>query len=212
MEFFFVLAVKTMEFSELTLINPCDYLSDRARWLAHASNDILEQAKVLDNLPYALKSFDFVIGTTAKKRSVKKDYFPLSGLTQLLVSKGNSVNKVAIVFGREESGLKNQELKCCDIVSTVPLQTSYPSRNLAQAIMLYAYELSKLNYRTETHYAENKESFPALKQKAHAALREVGFKKETNIYPRFMERLSFLTQDDVHLLHSFCNKFLENEK
>ncbi|HPF51855.1 MAG TPA: tRNA/rRNA methyltransferase [Draconibacterium sp.] len=205
-------ALKTMGFSELVLINPCNYLSDPARWLAHASNDILEEAKVFNDLKSALSGFDYVIGTTAKRRSVKNDYFSLPDLPVLLSEKEKNINKVALVFGREESGLTNDELRFCDLVTTVPLKTSYPSLNLAQAIMLYAYELSKITYTNSRTEEINSESFAALKEKATLVLQKVGFNKNTNIYPRFFERLNFLGNDDIHLLHSFCNKILKNEK
>lgn len=205
-------ALKTMGFSDLVLVNPCDHLSDPARWLAHASNEILESARVFQSLEKALQEFDFSIGTSAKKRSVKNDYFPLHRLPGLIKAKGNTINKLAIVFGREESGLKNEELKQCDLVTTVPLQTTYPSLNLAQAVMLYAYELSKLNYKEDYEPEKNTESFEALKQKVVQVLDSTGFKKESNIYPRFLERLNFMGEDDIHLLHSFCNKIQKKQK
>lgn len=205
-------ALKTMGFPELRLVNPCDHLSDPARWLAHASNDILEQAQVFSSFEEAIEGFDFIIGTTAKKRSVKADYFLLPELPRLIKDKGNAVKNIAVVFGREESGLRNEELKLCDLVTTVPLKTSYPSLNLAQAVMLYAYELSKFNYSASASEEKNPESFAALKEKIAHILLNTGFKEDTNIYPRFLERLNFLGENDIHLLHSFCNKYLENKK
>ncbi|MBN1987497.1 MAG: tRNA/rRNA methyltransferase [Prolixibacteraceae bacterium] len=205
-------ALKTMGFASLRLVNPCDYLSPPARWLAHASSDILENATVFHSLEEALHDIDFKIGTTAKKRSVKNDYFPLPDLPDFLTRKKSSLQKTAVVFGREESGLTNEELKLCDLVTTVPLQTSYPSLNLAQAVMLYCYELSKLNYITTEKANKNEQGFSALKEKIKTVLHDTGFKENTNIYPRFFERLNFLGEDDIHLLHSFCNKYLQNKK
>ncbi len=206
-------AIKTMGFTELILVNPCDYLSGPARWLAHGSNEILENAVVFSSLNEALKEFDFVIGTSAKKRSVKYDYFPLPNLPELLISKGKTVQNVAVVFGREESGLRNDELKLCDLVTTVPMKTTFPSLNLAQAVMLYAWELSKISSVNNTELPlKNEESLRALLEKVHAILLETGFKEHSAIFPRFLERVSFLNEGDIHLLHSFCNKLLENKK
>ena len=205
-------ALKTMGFSSLILVNPCNHLSNEARWLAHASNDILEKAEIFGNLKEAIKGFDFIIGTTAKKRSVKNDYISLPDLNLLLREKGKTIHKIAVVFGREESGLKNLELKLCDLVTTIPLKTQYPSLNLAQAVMLYAYELSKPSFKTSTPTEKNNESFTALKEKVNTVLVKTGFKTNTNIYPRFLERINMLNQDDIQLLHSFCNKLLENKK
>ena len=205
-------ALKTMGFSDLRLVNPCDHLSDPARWLAHASNDILEKAKVYPTFEKSVSDIDFIVGTSAKRRSVKFDYYELSKLPKLISEKGNTVHKIAVVFGREESGLTNDELKQCDLVTTVPLKTAYPSLNLAQAVMIYAYELSKLSYSEKIVEEKNKESFQALKEKVSKILLDNGFKEDSNIFPRFLERLNFLEENDIHLFHSFCNKILENKK
>lgn len=206
-------AIKTMGFSQLVLVNPCDFLSGPARWLAHGSGEILEQAKVFPTFEEAISGFDFIIGTSAKKRSVKYDYYPLPELPELLSSKGNSVEHIAVVFGREESGLKNDELKLCDLVTTIPMKTTFPSLNLAQAVMLYAWELSKMNElpASEGEF-RSEESLRSLRQKVQTILLSSGFNEESAIFPRFLERISFLEEGDIHLLHSFCNKYLENKK
>jgi tRNA/rRNA methyltransferase len=205
-------ALKTMGFDNLRLVNPCDHLSEPARWLAHASTDILENAEVFPTFREAVSGFDFIIGTSAKKRSVKHDYFPLPGLAAFLAEKESRISKIAIVFGREESGLKNEELKFCDMVTTVPLKTTYPSLNLGQAVMLYAYELSKRDWPKQAEIFRNEEGFLALKEKIRTVLRETGFEENTNIFPRFLERINSLPEDDIHLFHSFCNKFIQNKK
>ena len=205
-------AIKTMGFSRLWLVNPCDYLSEPARWLAHASVEILENAVSFNTLEDAIKPFDFIVGTSAKKRSVKYNYFNLKELPAFLQDKGETVHNMAVVFGREESGLTNSELKLCDLVTTIPLKNSYPSLNLAQAVMVYAYKLSKINFTSSETTGKNENSLKALQKKIRTVLLQTGFNENTNIFPRFLERLNFLNEDDIHLFHSFCNKFLENKK
>ena len=205
-------AIKTMGFDQLLLVNPCDYLSGPARWLAHGSVDILENARIFSHLQEALTGFDFIIGTSAKKRSVKYDYFPLPNLPRLLQSKGNAIHNVAMVFGREESGLRNQELKRCDLVTTVPMKTEFPSLNLAQAVMICAWELSKIDIPDKKSVPyKNEESLHVLLQKLRIVLSQTGFSERSAIFSRFLERISFLDEDDIHLFHSFCNKFLEKK-
>lgn len=205
-------AIKTMGFKNLALINPCEYLSGPARWLAHASEEILENALIFPTLHEAVQEFDFIIGTSAKRRSVKHDYLSLSKLPELLESKGNTVRRTAIVFGREESGLRNEELKLCDLVTAVPMKTVFPSLNLAQAVMLYAWELSKI---AENNFSQkslrSEESFHSLVQKVRSILTETGFDGQSAIFSRFLERIAFLDEGDIRLFHSFCNKFLENK-
>ena len=206
-------AIKTMGITSMRLVNPCDHLSNPARWLAHASNDILENAEVFETFDEAIADCDFIIGTTAKQRSVKEDYISIREIPSILRGKGNTISKVAIVFGREDTGLRNGELRSCDLVSTVPLQTTYPSLNLAQAIMLYAYEISSINFETkeEKHTEVNPDSFQNLKKKTRNILLELGFKEESAILPRIIERLNQLGEGDVHLLHSISNKYIEKK-
>ena len=206
-------AIKTMGFKNLILVNPCEYLSGPACWLAHASEEILENARIFSTLQEAVQGFDFIVGTSAKKRSVKNDYLSVSRLPELFKSKGNTVKKAAIVFGREESGLRNEELKLCDLVTVVPMRTVFPSLNLAQAVMLYAWELSKITESSISHQPlKSEESFHSLVQKVRSILIETGFDEQSAIFPRFLERIAFLDEGDIRLLHSFCNKFSENKK
>jgi tRNA/rRNA methyltransferase len=206
-------AIKIMGFKNLLLVNPCDHLSSPARWMAHGSAEILENAKVYVSLQEAVSDFDFIVGTTAKYRSVKYDYLPLHKLSSAVQAKGLTVSKIAVVFGREESGLRNQELKLCDLVTTVPMKTTFPSLNLAQAVMLYAWELSKLNLNPDTPATvRNEESFRMLQIKANKVLKETGFDENSAIFSRFLERISFLKEADIHLLHSFFTKLLSGNK
>lgn len=132
-------AIKTMGFHFLRLVNPCDHLSDKARMLAHGSNDILESAQVYSSLQEAAEGLDLLIGTTANlKRSSKQDYHSSENLAAILAKKAAGLKKVGIVFGREESGLTNEELQLCDMASSIPLAAPYPSINLGQAVMIYA--------------------------------------------------------------------------
>ena len=207
-------AIKTMGFSNLILVNPCDYLSEPARWLAYASDDILEKATVFKSFSEAIDGFDLVIGTSAKRRSVKHDYLPLPEIIPFLGGKGKAVQHAAVVFGREESGLSNEELKMCDIVSTVPMKTVYPSLNLSQAVMVYAWELSQL-LQTEilqNQNLQNENSLRLLTSKVREVLQKTGFNEDSAIFSRFLERIQQLNEKDIHLFHSFCNKFLDKQK
>ncbi|PTN09373.1 tRNA/rRNA methyltransferase [Mangrovibacterium marinum] len=206
-------AMKTMGFSDMRLVNPCDHLSDPARWLAHASNDILEGASLFGTFEEAVNDLDFIVASSAKQRLVKEDYYSTRDLVPLLKAKGQAIEHIGIVFGREDSGLRNEELRRCDMVTTVPLQTSYPSLNLAQAVMLYAYELSLLHQSEPqtTPREVNANGFRALKSKTSKILLALNFKEESAIYPRILERLNLLGEGDIHLLHSICNKYFEKK-
>ena len=137
-------AIKTMGFTELRWVNPATPGAYMARWLAHGSGDVLDSAKIFSSLTEAISDLDFTIGTTAKNRSTKADYHTPEMALQIAKSKEDVITRIGIVFGREESGLTNEELKQCDIASTIQLANPYPSINLAQSVMLYAYVFSTL--------------------------------------------------------------------
>ncbi|MET0378363.1 MAG: tRNA/rRNA methyltransferase, partial [Spongiibacteraceae bacterium] len=157
-------ALKTMGFIELRIVGTVAHREKQARILAHASTDILDNAQEFSDLSAALADIDFSVATSAKDRHDRRYSFSPPELRANLIGKQGAVKKVAIVFGCEESGLSNGELALCDALSSVPLATSYPSLNLAQAVMLYAYELSACATLTENAVPESAE-WAALKQR-----------------------------------------------
>lgn len=201
-------AIKTMGFNHLRLINPCQFLENEAQWLAHASVDILENAKVYKTLSEAIQDMDFVIGTSAKARSAKFDYYSIEEIPLILENKGNTIAEVAIVFGKEESGLSNEELQKCDLVSFIPMHVSYPSLNLSQAVMLYTYKLFLFERSIISNELEQTgtQEYSILKQKAKKILKKLQFVEGSNIYNRIFERLSVVNKDDTNLLNSIANK------
>jgi len=206
-------AIKTMGFSSLRLVNSQAHLDEKAGWLAHASNEILENAQEFKTLQEATQDIDWIIGTSAKKRRVNEDVYPSTKINELIQAKANTVKNIAIVFGREESGLTNEELKLCNILSHVPMKTTYPSLNLAQSVMIYAYTLSMLNLENKKPDQVNDQAeFNILKTKTQDILRDIGFKKESAIYNRIMQRLMILGQKDIHLLLSIEHKIQEKLK
>lgn len=135
-------AIKTMGFSELWLVDPCQ-LEPEAYWVAHQSDDILRNARTFTDLASALANVDFSIATGARRRLEKDDYLTPSECRQVLAEKPGSLQRAAIVFGRESSGLTGDEIALCDAATRIPLAHPQPSLNLAQAVMLYAWELRR---------------------------------------------------------------------
>jgi tRNA/rRNA methyltransferase len=202
-------AIKTMGFSSLVMVNPCEWKEGKARWLAHGSGDILDKAIIVDSLQEALEGSDLIIATSAKKRSVKQDYVPVHGLRRFITDKSDSISSVSLVFGREESGLTNEEMKLCDITSTIEMNAEFPSLNLSHAVMIFAYELAALNRNINTKVSSaESSSFNKMKAKTRLVLEAIGISEDDNRYGRILERISFLGRDDVNLAHSICNLIL----
>ncbi|MEA1887558.1 MAG: tRNA/rRNA methyltransferase [Bacteroidota bacterium] len=203
-------AMKTMGFNRLCLVKPCEYLTGKARWLAHGSEDILDNAEVFTSLEAALGNNDLVIGTTARYRISKSEYIDLSRLRSFLEERHEEYNKIALVFGREEYGLSNEEMELCDITSTISMAVSYPSLNLAQAVMIYSYMLSE---KTESGSIHNErgpgnENLRLLKDKIESLLSGTTTGKNKALKGRIMERLSLAKGKDIRLIHSITNSLI----
>lgn len=197
-------ALKTMGFSDLRLINPCDHLSSPARWLAHGSEEILETACIFDSLAAATADVDFLIGTSSKNRPSKNENLPAGRLAELLKEKGTTIQTVGVLFGTEDRGLNNDQLAICDLLSHIPMQQAQPSLNLAQAVMIYAYELSPLNRHPSRlpPPPPTDAAFQKLKQNVAAVLNQIGMTDRLPIHKRIIERLALLSEKDTHLLQS----------
>jgi len=203
-------AIKTMGFCKLCLVNPCDYITGKAQWLAHGSTDILRNAEVFTSLKAAVKKSDLVIGTTARYRSSKTEYIDLRKLKPFLEYRKDEYKKIALVFGREESGLSNDEMDLCDITSTISMAASFPSLNLSQAVMIYAYMLSEieepLDNRDET--IRDTESLSLIKDKIEILLSGTTISRNKALKGRIMERLAMASGKDIKLLHSVTNSLI----
>ncbi len=206
-------ALKTMGYSDLRLVNPRGHRSNKARWLAHGSVDVLEKASIFHSLGEAKADLDFVIGTTAKNRSAKEDYYMPEEARALLNEKSNILRKAGIVFGREESGLTNDELRLCDIASTIPLAAPYPSINLAQSVMIYAYVFSTLTpdkNMSEEDTVPNEHAYRELKAGAMEIMQKLHIDRNPNLYHRILERIAAAGEDDAKLLLSMLKHWKQN--
>lgn len=133
-------AMKNFGLSRLTLVSPrtTDWVT--ARRVAVHAEDLLESPRVVETLPEALASASWVVGTTSRIVSGRDAIAPHEAAA-VAEERLDGGAEIAFVFGSETSGLSNAQLARCHTVSTIPSGTEQPSFNLAQAVMLYAYEL-----------------------------------------------------------------------
>jgi tRNA/rRNA methyltransferase len=133
-------AMKNMALSQLVLVNPVDHLAMEARMMAMHAFDILQRARVVSTLPEAVVDAGYVVGTTRRLGKARQANLTSRGMAPLLLELAAS-NPLAIVFGRENSGLTNAELGQCHELITIPAHPVFGSMNLAQAVLLVCYEL-----------------------------------------------------------------------
>ncbi len=205
-----VRAINTMGFSDIRIVNSqCNHLDDNAFKLAHGSYDILRKANTYKTMEEAIEDIDFIIGTTSKERIARNDYYNADEIVHLIEKKGKSINKVAIVFGRESSGMNGDEISKCHILSSIPMANPYPTLNLSQSVMLYAYNLSKFNKFIEKSDEKKdkpqENEFKTLISRSSNLFKNAGLDEESIIYNRIMERLAIVGEEDVRLFHSVLN-------
>jgi tRNA/rRNA methyltransferase len=134
-------ALKNMGLADLRLVAPrADAGGRAAAAMAVHAGDLLRGARRYDGLAEALADRTLAIGTTCRPGLYRSGVVGLREAAAQLVAEA-AANRVAIIFGPEDTGLINRELKLCQRLVTIPTAAEYPSLNLAQAVMLVAYEL-----------------------------------------------------------------------
>ena len=134
-------AIKTMGLRKLDLVSPKDFPSDEAIYRSKAAKDILARASIHETLFDSVKDCEMVIGTSARNRKVPWPILnPKNASREINLTVKNNC-KVAIVFGREDRGLTNEELGLCNLHVHIPTNKDYSSLNLAQAVQIMTYEI-----------------------------------------------------------------------
>ena len=134
-------AMKTMGLSELVLVSPEKFPSEEAIALSTHAEDILNNAKVVNNTVDALEGISCVYATSANSRDVDLNSFAPREASAEISFKIKQNHKIAILFGPENHGLNNQDLLLAHALIQIPTQANYHSLNLAAAVQIVAYEL-----------------------------------------------------------------------
>ena len=135
-------AMKNMGLSSLTLVEPKAFPSPDADARASGATDLLEGAAIVSTLEEAVADAHLVVGTSARGRHIPwpiMDPHEMAGVIAKAQS-GSASSHVALVFGREDRGLTNEELQLCHIHVHIPSVESFSSLNIAAAVQVLAYE------------------------------------------------------------------------
>ncbi len=131
-------AMKTMGLSDLILVDPQRFPAAEATALAAGADDLLARARVLSRVEDAVVDCVWVAGTSARRRGHSVPAQPPDAVAAELVARA-AHGPVALVFGRESSGLRNDELDCCNSLVQIPTAPDFSSLNLAAAVQVMAY-------------------------------------------------------------------------
>jgi len=141
-------AMKNMGFKTLCLVKPAE-INDEAQRLAHNALDVLEGAKHYAGLNAAIDDKELVVAVARRTGKRRGMTLPLDQAVQKLYEVATE-NKVALLFGREDRGLYNDEVNECGLLLTIPADKEHPSLNLSHAVILVAYALSRVPYDKQT--------------------------------------------------------------
>lgn len=134
-------AMKVMGLTELALVTPQRFPAAEATARSSGADDVLASAQVHETLQGAITDCVLAIGTSARARHTAWPLLNARDAAQAAVSQALPGQKVALVFGRERSGLTNEELDHCRIHLRIPTNPDYASLNLAAAVQVVSYEV-----------------------------------------------------------------------
>lgn len=135
-------AMKNMGLMQLVLVQPEDFPSGVAVGRSASAVDVIENAVVVDTLEEAIADCGLVIGTSARSRKIPWPMVTPESCAEKIVQESKG-SMTALVFGREDAGLNNDELQLCNFHVQIPTNPDCSSLNLAAAVMVICYELFK---------------------------------------------------------------------
>ncbi|MGD8408098.1 MAG: tRNA (cytosine(32)/uridine(32)-2'-O)-methyltransferase TrmJ [Thiohalophilus sp.] len=133
-------AMKNMGLTQLVLVDPLEFPSGEARARASGANDILEQARVVSSLDEAVAGCALVMGASARLRSIPWPGLDPRAAAEKVLDVVDTA-EAALVLGRENNGLNNEELERCNYLVHIPANPDYSSLNIAAAAQVLVYEL-----------------------------------------------------------------------
>ena len=134
-------AMKNMGLTRLTLVKPRTFPAPEAEWRAASAIDVLQNARVVETVEEAIADAQFVVGTSARERRIPWPVQDARHCGERIVNQARAGESVAILFGREDRGLLNEELQLCNLHCHIPTHDAYPSLNLAMAVQILTYEI-----------------------------------------------------------------------
>jgi len=175
-------AMRNMGLRELTLVNPAPVHREQADMMAVHARSVLDEMSIQSSLRTAVGDCGLVIGTTCRSGLYRDNAVHPRALASYIVAMARE-NRVALVFGPEESGLTNDDLRFCHRLITIPTDAAYTSLNIAQAVLLCCYEV---------FLAAQEETVPAGYPLAIAEQQELMYEK----LKQALLRIGFLHRDN----------------
>jgi tRNA/rRNA methyltransferase len=170
-------AMKNFGFDDLWIVGEHPPLEPLAGWWASGADDLVARAHFAPALHYAIADAQLTVATTsARGRTTPVDFSPFD-LTSVPLGADDTL---ALVFGREDSGLTREELAQCQRTASIPTHPDFPTMNLAQAVGIFCFALSSIRRQRQQRKRADAALLGRLHERAESLLLEVGFLQENN--------------------------------
>ena len=144
-----VRSMKNFGFSKLHIVSPkINFPNHKTKATAVGAYDIINKAKVFDNVEEAIEPFNLVIALSARRRDINKKHISLQNF-QNIIKRRQNLN-IGLMFGPEASGLSNQDLSFSNYIMQIPTSPKFKSLNLSHSLTVICYEIFKLMYKNKT--------------------------------------------------------------
>jgi tRNA/rRNA methyltransferase len=174
-------AMKNFGFRDLLIAGAIPLLHPVAEWWASGAEDIVNSARTTSDLGEALAGAQITIATTSsRERSLSPELNPRH-VAELFASM-HPEQTMALVFGRENSGLTSRELALCQRTASVPTSPSFPTMNLAQSVAIFCYEAASVSplRETATRALADADMIERVHERAQRLLLDIGYLHENN--------------------------------
>ncbi len=172
-------AMKNFGFDDLWIVGEHPELLPVAGWWASGADDLLASARFAATLGEAIGAAHVTVATTSMRGRTTPVTFSPKSLAEKFASLADE-QVLALVFGREDSGLTREELALCHHTAAIPANDRFPTMNLAQSACVFCYELSAIAPRAESRELPDASTLERMHQRARELLLEVGFLHENN--------------------------------
>lgn len=134
-------AAKNMGISKIVIVGKADFDREEMQQRStHLAADVLDQIQYSESIEEALGSFNYIVGTTARLGKARGPFIAPRAVAKDIADISQK-NKVALLFGPEDTGLANEELRLCHALVTIPTSREFTSLNLSHAVMILCYEI-----------------------------------------------------------------------
>lgn len=216
-----VRAMKNMGISHIRLVRPVDYREVvEQKKMGYSSQEIIEKSQEFDSLSNALADISLVFLATQKKGKWKKNFITPEQTAELVLSRILK-EKIAIVFGREDSGVTIDESQLANYLIYIPSAVTYPSLNLSQAVLVILYEIYKLSTDNKKiadfPKMATKQKFERVTSNIWSLMKSLEIREENNgLFHRSLKRAmgrTIWTNADLAVIDRACKQvrwYIEN--